>query len=137
MPWLEPKTNWDKDTDRFEAEDYNRIKGNLNYLHERAQELYRKFEIEDMGSDKEKGPSFFYADEFNAFEQNLETINQIVFTQNYGESQAFYENGPFIDYAELNRIESAIFSMFDILNRQELGLIKLSFRLGNMKGIKS
>ena len=86
MAWITPKTNWIS-TDRFNIADYNRIKNNLEYLHEYA--------------------------------------------------QRFYDNGPFIQFGELNRIESAVLKIYELLGRQEAGLSKLSFRLGNAKGVKA
>ena len=35
MAWINPKTDWTKN-DRFNYSDYNRIKNNLNYLHEKT-----------------------------------------------------------------------------------------------------
>lgn len=134
MPWIQPKTNWAVG-DRFNISDYNRIKGNLNFLHERAEEFYPNFGIIDMGADK--GYSDYpYAREINNFEKNLETINEKVFTQDLGVTATFYSNGAFIQWEELNRIESGILSIYEMLNRQEAGLPVLSFRLGNMRGVK-
>mgnify|MGYP003100327787 CR=1 FL=1 len=48
MPWIQPKTDWES-SDKFNASDYNRIKGNLNFLHERAEQFYPNFGIIDMG----------------------------------------------------------------------------------------
>lgn len=135
MAWIEPKTNW-VSTDRFNIQDYNRIKGNLEYLHKRAEELYLTIEIQNMGDEKADYSAYFYANEFNLFEQNLETINQNIFTQDIGVAQTFFDNGPFIQWGELNRIESATLAMLELLNRQAAGLRRLSFRLGNMKGVK-
>lgn len=134
MAWLTPKTDWII-TDRFNIQDYNRIKGNLEYLHERAERLHHKFQIRGMGNDKADYSVFFYADEFNLFEENLDIINQSVFMKNYGQSQSFFDNGPFIRWDELNRIESAVLEMNTMLDRQEAGLKRLAFRLGNMKGV--
>lgn len=134
MAWLTPKTDWII-TDRFNIQDYNRIKGNLEFLHERAERLHHKFPIRGMGSDKADYSVFFYADEFNLFEENLDIINQSVFMKNYGQSQSFFDNGPFIRWDELNRIESAVLEMNSILDRQEAGLKRLAFRLGNIKGV--
>ena len=135
MSWQKPKTDW-KSTDRFNISDYNRIKNNLEYLHGFAEKLYLPFSIDDMGDDKESYADYFYADEFNLFEDNLKTINQNVFTQDFGIAQKFYDNGPFIKYDELNRIESAILSIYNMLSRQTSGLRTIAFRLGNMKGVK-
>lgn len=134
MIWIKPKTDW-VSTDRFNIEDYNRIKGNLEYLHRKATEITKLFDILDMGSDKDNYADYFYASEFNLFEQNLEIINQNILSQDYGTAQVFFDNGPFIQWEELNRIESATLSMKDILDLQAAGLRRLSFRLGNMKGV--
>lgn len=134
MVWTEPKTNW-MSTDRFNIQDYNRIKGNLEYLHRKATEITKIFDILDMGDDKDSYADYFYASEFNLFERNLEIINQNILSQDYGVSQVFFENGPFIRWEELNRIESATLSMMEIINLQAAGLRRLSFRLGNMKGV--
>ena len=48
--WQEPKTDW-KITDRFNITDFNRIKNNINYLHEKAMETSRYFKIDHMGED--------------------------------------------------------------------------------------
>lgn len=134
MAWIQPKTNWAVG-DRFNISDYNRIKGNLNFLHERAEELYPDFDIINMGADKVYA-DYPYAREINNFEKNLETINDNVFTQNLGATATFYSNGAFIQWDELNRIESGILSIYEMLNRQEAGLSVLSFRLGGMKGVR-
>lgn len=134
MAWIQPKTNWAVG-DRFNISDYNRIKGNLIFLHERAEELYTDFDIINMGADKEYS-DYPYAREINNFEKNLETINDNVYTQDLGVTATFYSNGAFIQWDELNRIESGILSIYEMLNRQEAGLPVLSFRLGGMKGVR-
>lgn len=134
--WHKPKTNWTVN-DRFNFEDYNRIKNNLEYLHEEAEVLWKPFEIEDMGMEIWDYVTAWKAKYFNAWEKNLEIINKNILTKNYGFTQIFYENGVFIQWNELNRIESAILSMKGILDRQKLGLRKLSLNLGNFKGVKT
>lgn len=133
--WHTPKTNW-KATDRFNYVDYNRIKNNLTYLYELAQEVYKQFSIVDMGADIEDYTGWFTAAAFNAFESNLETINKNIFTQDYGVSQRFFDNGQFIKWDELNRIESATLQMNDLLERQKANLRKLPFRLGAFREVR-
>lgn len=135
MAWIEPKTDW-AESDRFNIGDYNRLKGNLIFLHEQAEELYPRFQIADMGADKNSYADYFYADEFNKFEENLETINESIFTQALGVRQTFFDNGVFIQYDELNRLESGMLKIYELLNRQKIGQRRLSFRLGNMKGVR-
>lgn len=130
--WHTPKTNWNE-TDRFNFVDYNRIKNNLLYLHQYAESIYNSFEMPDMGKDITEYTSFWDVDMFNLFESNLELINKNIFTQDFGASQRFFENGAFIKWDELNRIESAILSMNNLLERQKNGLKRVSFRLGQFK----
>ena len=134
--WTDPKTNW-KNTDRFNVSDFNRIKNNIEFLHNEAELLYKNFEISNMGQNIESYESYWDVKCFNAFEENIETINNIIFTQDYGIMQRFFENGPFIKWDELNRIETACLRMKDILHRQKIGLRKIPFSLGNMKGVRS
>ena len=135
IEWKIPKTNW-IETDRFNVLDFNRIKNNLEYLHSKAVSMYRGFELSDMGEDIDSYESYWNVIYFNAFEDNVEIINNVILTKNYGYAQRFYENGPFIKWDELNRIENACLKMKDIIDRQELCLARLSFRLGDMKGVK-
>ena len=133
--WQEPKTDW-KITDRFNITDFNRIKNNIYYLHEKAMETSRYFKIDHMGEDIESYDGYWNVDYFNAFEQNIEIINQNTFSKNYGVAQRFFENGPFIKWDELNRIEKACLSIKEILERQEKTITRLDFRLGSMKGVR-
>ena len=135
MEWIEPKTDW-AESDRFNIGDYNRLKGNLIFLHEQAEELYPRFQIADMGADKNSYADYFYADEFNKFEENLETINESIFTQALGVRQTFFDNGVFIQYDELNRLESGMLKIYEMLDRHKAGLLKMPFRLGNLKGVR-
>lgn len=132
MELIAPKTNWTKN-DPVNIEDYNRIKNNLLYLHERAQLFYGDFSILDMGSDLADHEPMWDVDVYNAFEKNLEIINQHTFTQDYGITVTFYENGPFIRPEELNRIESATVSIKTVLDNLEAGLRRLPFRLGQYR----
>ena len=134
MAWIQPKTNWTV-SDRFNISDYNRIKGNLDFLEDKAETLYMSFDTQDMGPEKTY-VDYIYASEINKFEENLEKINQNIFTQDFGDRQTFVPNGVFITYDELNRIESAILNMYNLLDRQKAGLIRLAFRFGNMKGVQ-
>ena len=133
--WHTPKTNW-KPTDRFNYVDYNRIKNNLVYLHELAESLYSQFSIIDMGEDIDTYAGYFTAQQFNNFESNLDTINKNIFTQDFGVSQRFFDNGVFIQWNELNRIESAILQINSLLERQKADLRKIPFTLGQFKGVR-
>lgn len=131
--WKEPKTDWVQ-TDKFNIDDYNRVKNNLKYLHEYAVKLYPYFDIGDMGSDVTSYGVFWDVNKFNLFEDNLETINNNVSTQDIGTTQHFYENGVFIKYDELNRIENATLMIKNLLDGQAGS--RLAFRLGQYRALK-
>lgn len=133
--WKPPKTDW-KSTDRFNWKDYNRIKNNLSWLHKKACELYKNFQIDEMGEDINNYSSYWDVKFFNAWENNIDIINKNMYVKNYGNKQRFFENGVFIQWNELNRIESAILQMHDILESQEKGIRRLSFRFGLYKEVR-
>ena len=136
MAWVAPKTDW-KSSDRFNISDYNRIRGNLEYLHDYVEKLYTFFSMADLGVDKQSYADYFYAREFNGFEEALEQINSTAYTQDIGTKQTFSDNGSFIDWNELNRLESATLKIYNLLEKQENALQRLSFRLGYGKGVRA
>lgn len=134
--WHTPKTNW-TEKDRFNFIDYNRIKNNLAYLQEYAALIFKSFNIEDMGADIESYTVEWDVDIFNLFETNLAKIDKNLFSKEYGAPQTFFENGVFIQWNELNRIESATLSIKKDLDNYKAGLRRLSFRLGSFKGVST
>lgn len=126
--WQQPKINWAAE-DSVGCDDYNRIKGNLIFLRDFASTLYTDFELEEMGEDKGE-EDYPYADEFNLIEENLHAIINSTWGADYGESTKFYENGAFIDFNELNRIESATLDLYNQLTNQYEGRRMLTFMLG-------
>lgn len=133
--WTEPKTDWSS-TDRFNISDYNRIKNNIEYLRQIGNEVYKYFQINDMGEDKTSYAGFWTPAEFNLFESNLELIKANFPASNIGTRKTYFENGPFIDWKELNRIESALLNYYNMATLQKAILPRLSFRLGGMKGVR-
>ena len=126
--WQQPKTDW-KAEDFFNVGDYNRIKGNLNEIRALALTLWPDFEFEEMGADKTYQDYGFYADEINRFEANVEHICAGTFPFPVGEQQTFYENQPFIDWQELNRIEEACRLIYSNICSREAGRKTLAFIL--------
>jgi len=133
VEWITPKTDWDEQS-RMNAVDYNRIKNNLQVLAELVGMVYCSVSIAEMGEDK-NFTSWYFAREFNLFESNLETINQTAYQKDVGDRKTFFDNGPFIDFEELNRIESTMLKFYELASIQQKTLPRLSFRLGNVKGV--
>lgn len=132
--WIESKTDWSTD-DYFNAEDYNRIVGNLMYLKMFARKLFGKnvpFEIP-----LSKGTSdMFYADEMNGIENLVEAINSSSYAFNFGEKTIYTDNGNVPIADEYNRLESAILKLYETMQVHEESLPKLAITLGNEKGIR-
>ena len=140
MAWETPKTNWQGYVDnngnyigdRFNAGDFNRIKNNLEYLKELAIKLYDSFSIVSLGADKTPA-DYFYADEINTLEENLDTINKNTLNMSYGTSPVYNDNGNTMDFIELNRLEGAILDLYDKLTNKSNGRRMFTWNFG-MKG---
>lgn len=138
--WQTPKTDWHGgvdangvyEGDRFNAVDFNRIKNNLQHLRDMAVELYQEFTIPSLGVDRTPR-DYFYADEINQMEANLNTINANTLKLSYGASPVYIENGNTMDFAELNRLEGAILDLYDKLNNETNGRRMFTWNFG-MKG---
>lgn len=138
--WQTPKTDWyggmnvngHYEGDRFNASDFNRIKNNLHHLRDMAIQLYKEFSIVSLGSDRTPA-DYFYADEINQLEANLNTINSNTLKRAYGDSPVYIENGNTMDYAELNRLEGAILDLYDKLTNETYGRRMFTWNFG-MKG---
>lgn len=137
--WTTPKTDWfgvmedgAYRGDRFNAVDFNRIKNNLEYLRDLAQTMYAEFSIHSLGQDRTP-KDFFYADEINKLEENLVTITNNTIKRSYGSAPTYVDNGNTMDFAELNRLESAILDLYDRLTNQNEGRRMLTWNFG-MKG---
>lgn len=140
MAWETPKTDWygaaDADGnytgDRFNAADFNRIKNNLDYLRELAIKLYEEFSLVSLGEDRTP-VDYFYADEINQLEENLNTVNDNTLQRSYGTAPTYVDNGNVMDYVELNRLEGAILDLYDRLINESEGRRMFTWNFG-MKG---
>jgi len=140
MAWETPKTDWHggRDAeglyvgDRFTAKDFNRIKNNLEFLRNLAVSMYEQFAIHMLGADRTPA-SYFYADEINQMEENLESINSHTLQMSYGQPPVYSANGVTMDYNELNRLESATLDLYDRLMNQSEGRRMFTWNFG-MKG---
>ena len=137
MAWETPKTNWHGTVnadgiyvgDRFNASDFNRIKNNLAYLREIAIKLYEDFSIVSLGDDRIPD-DYFYADEINQMEANLNTINTHTVQRQYGTTPIYYDNGNTMSYQELNRLESAILDIYNHLTTVLAGRRMFTWNFG-------
>lgn len=126
--WITPKTNW-KPTDYINLGDWDRIINNMNFLKNAAEKLYGTIAWKDMGTEKNY-EDFPNADEWNCIEINLMTLNQYLCAIEIGKPTVFYNNGPMINYVELNRIESTMFQYAQMLIAQSNSVPTLAFIFG-------
>lgn len=112
--WQTPKTTWHGEP--FNIGDYNRIKGNLLYLHDLTDMFFDGSNMPELGSDKNYD-DYYFANEFNAFENELQDINERSFDFDIGEKQEFSPLGRFIQFEECNRIEEAQLLIYSRLDR--------------------
>lgn len=135
--WQTPKTNWYGAVDangvytgdRFNAVDFNRIKNNLQELRDLAVRLYDEFDIVSVGADKTV-KDYFYADEINQLEANLNTINSKTLKLSYGSTPTYMENGNTMDFVELNRLEGAILDLYEKIKNQVEGRRTFQWNFG-------
>lgn len=135
IEWKEPKTDWAK-TYKFNIADYNRIRGNISFLHKKLTDINMRFEIKSMGEDMSDYTGYYRAEIFNAIEENVQYINSRMENKNFGESKKFFPNGAFISYEELNRLESAILDMKTSIDGIEKGIRHIPFRLGGYDALR-
>lgn len=131
--WTTPKTDW-KPTDKFNFVDFNRITANLEWLYDKCSELESVPEFIDTIEKIFEYTRYWNVEDFNAWETNLQNISKKMYvTINIGQPMTFYENGKFIDWNELNRIESACLMMKQLLDNHEKSLQRIPFRLGQFR----
>lgn len=133
--WIEPKTDW-VSTDKINYSDYNRIKNNIAYLRELALTVYTDFSWQDMGVDKTSNVQYPYADEFNALEDNLESLRQNTFLFDDSDPKQWYQNQRGPSYEDFNRLERACLLFKEGFESQKSMKRRLPFRLGTFRSIQ-
>lgn len=133
--WQTPKTDWIP-TDRFNYNDFNRIKNNLLVIYDMARTVFNvSFSIDDMGNDISSYSARYEFSRFNAIENNLDTINTHSYNLDIGTKQTFYANGAFIIARELNRIESVILDFYSRLKPVYDEMPRIPFTVGAYREI--
>lgn len=139
MAWIAPKVNWTAET-FINYNDINRIVDNLKYLKGLASHLYTT-KIKDVNvaqkySFWQSGYTELYADEVNNIENALTSLNAGTLNYDIGKQKTYRDNGAYIDYVELNRIEKAMYSLYMEMTFQTNNLDRLAFTLGGERKFK-
>lgn len=140
MAWMQPKTDWkvryDEDGsyagDYLNAEDFERIRQNIEYVTGEAQELY--FAIPDAGIPQVTNSSFGLASTIDSAEQTLRRLYDTAYKP---EGVPEFKNWGANDFAptfeDLNRWESLTELMHKNLELQSKAKQKLSITLGGVQ----
>lgn len=136
MEWIEAKTDWTAN-DYINAADFNRIRNNILYLKEVATGYFRPFDFSEAITREQGFEDWAYAETWNNLENALdEFIKKTYQLSNLGVKKIYSVYDPYIDYQELNRIESASLRYKEFFDVQSNIVQKLSFELGNYGGIQ-
>lgn len=137
MAWTAPKTDWAVQYDAsgnytgdfFNAADYARIKGNLEYLRALASTVGAR--PADMEIPTVTVASYGYASTFDVLERALDKLLESgVFDPGVPERKTWAGNQATPLAADINRIEGSCQKLFDVLTRQADARQKLAFKLG-------
>ena len=132
MAWITPKTNW-VDGDYFNLNpDYNRIKGNIEYLIELSKEMYPAYSTPTLESADITG--FPKVSFFNNVVNATKAILDNSYSPNGSKSmRAYSSNGIVWNASELNAIEKNHLLLYHALNGQKKGIRRLLITLGGKK----
>ncbi|WP_337574075.1 hypothetical protein [Fournierella sp.] len=128
MAWQTPKISW-IESDAFRLDpDYERIRGNLLYLRQRAAAITRRPDYGEMSSYTADGLPL--ADFFNRVEENLAALADAVQPRPEYSTRSFSPGSLVWDWRDLERIEGMLLQIYNDLNAIESGQQKLAFCLG-------
>ncbi|MDM8200815.1 hypothetical protein [Allofournierella massiliensis] len=128
MAWQTPKISW-TESDAFRLDpDYERIRGNLLYLRQRAAAITRRPDYGEMSSYTADGLPL--ADFFNRVEENLAALADAVQPRPEYSTRSFSPGSLVWDWRDLERIEGMLLQVCNDLNAIESGQQKLAFCLG-------
>ena len=132
MAWITPKTYW-VNGDRFNLDpDYNRIKGNIEYLIELSKTMYLDYDtpsLENQNIGDAPKVSFF---------NNVVASTQAILSNCYSpvgarSMRSYVSNGIVWNASELNAIEQNHLLLYNALTRQKPGIRRLKITLGGAK----
>lgn len=135
MPWITPKTDW-LSSDYINKEDFNRIRNNLLYLYDESKKYY-KYELSRAIQDEATYSTYAYTELWNFIEFTLNDISSNTYMfDDIGEMKEFLPYDLYIDYKELNRIETATLKYYQMFIGLKNTIPTLSFTLGDYNGVK-
>ena len=112
-----PKKDW-RVHDRYNYYDYNRLKANVDAVDVLAGAKFPSLVFDSTGSPMPSYETGNFARYpfagFNAFENNLDKVATAL-SMDIGVKKSFYSEAVFIDWQELNRLETATETLYNVL----------------------
>ena len=132
MAWITPKTNW-INGDRFNLNpDYNRIKGNIEYLIALSKTMYSDYDTPTL--ETANTMSFPKVSFFNNVVDSTQAILSNCYSPVGARSMRSYvSNGIVWNASELNAIEHNHLLLYYALTQQKSGIRRLQYTLGGAK----
>ena len=131
MAWITPKTNW-VDGDYFNLDpDYNRIKGNIEYLIALSKEMYSEYDAPELETADIMG--YPKAEFFNNVVNSTKAILNCYSPIGTKSMRVYSSNGTGWNAAELNAIEGNHLLLYHALRGQKSGIRRLQLTLGGVK----
>ena len=132
MAWNTPKTNW-SNGDRFNLDpDYNRIKGNIEYLIALSKTMYPDYNTPTLETAEIGGfpkISFFN----NVVDSTKAILSNCYSPVGARNMRSYVSNGVVWDASELNAIENNHLLLYNAFTRQKSAIPKLQITLGGAK----
>ena len=132
MSWTTPKTNW-ANGDRFNIDpDYNRIKGNIEYLVELSKMMYADYDTPTLETAIANGfpkVSFFN----NVVHSTQAILSNCYSPQGAKSMRSYVSNGIVWNADELNAIERNHLLLYNALTQQKSVIRRLQITLGGVK----
>lgn len=129
--WTEPKTDWKiqpvdalglYNGDYCRVSDYNRIKGNLEYLAERISAIFNVVTLQSMPDTNVS--TLYIHDRFNPIERNIDILKtSLPRAVSLPSTKTWVENNTAPTFSDLNRIESCCLTLYHALNSQTASAI--------------
>lgn len=132
MAWVTPKTNW-VNGDRFNLNpDYNRIKGNIEYLVELSKVLYLDY---DMKSLENPTTSDFPKESFfnNVVDATRAMLSNCYSPQGAKPMRSYVSNGLVWSADDLNAIERNHLLLYNAFTMQKSSIPRLEYTLGGVR----
>lgn len=132
MAWVTPKTNW-VNGDRFNIDpDYDRIKGNIEYLVELSKNLYPDYRTPSLETVVTRGfpkVSFFN----NVVDSTKAILSNCYSPTGVKPMRSYISNGIVWDADELNAIEGNHLLLYNAFTRQKSVIPELQITLGGVR----